>query len=115
MMGVPVYHVYIITNKTKSVLYTGRTDDLPQRIIEHWLERGKPRTFAGRYHCYYLLYFEDTRYVLNAIEREKEIKGWRRSKKEELITEFNPEWKFLNEEIMEWPPLDPFHRKDFYK
>ncbi|MCE7993475.1 MAG: GIY-YIG nuclease family protein [Roseivirga sp.] len=114
-MAAPVYHIYIVTNKTKSVLYTGRTDDLPQRVIEHWLERGKPRTFAGRYHCHYLVYFEDTRYVLNAIEREKEIKGWTRAKKEALITEFNPEWKFLNEEIMEWPPIDPFHRNDFYE
>ena len=107
------YYVYITTNSKKTVLYTGRTDNLPQRITEHWLNRGKPDTFAGKYQCYNLLYFEHSKYVLNTIEREKEIKGWLRSKKESLITEFNPAWKFLNSEIMEWPPLDPFHRKDF--
>jgi putative endonuclease len=113
MMSEPSFYVYIITNKTKTVLYTGRTDNLAQRLTEHWIERGKPKTFAGRYHCHYLLYFEETRYVLNSIEREKEIKGWKRSKKEELINEFNPGWKFLNEGIMGWPPVDPFHRKDW--
>lgn len=114
-MSPPTFYVYIITNKAMTVLYTGRTNNLAQRLTEHWMERGKPQTFSGRYSCHYLLYFEDTRYVLNAIDREKEIKGWRRSKKVELITEFNPSWDFLNEEIMEWPPIDPFHRKDMYK
>ncbi|OEK00243.1 endonuclease [Roseivirga sp. 4D4] len=107
------YYVYITTNKTKTVLYTGRTDNLMQRITEHWLNRGKPETFAGKYHCYNLLYFEHSKYVLNTIAREKEIKGWVRSKKEKLIREFNPNWDFLNSEIMEWPPSDAFHRGDF--
>jgi putative endonuclease len=107
------YYVYITTNQTKTVLYTGRTNNLPQRITEHWLKRGTSETFTGKYHCYHLLYFEHTKYVLNAIEREKEIKGWLRTKKEALILEFNPEMKFLNSEIMEWPPTDKFHREDF--
>jgi len=109
------FYVYITTNESKSVLYTGRTDNLPQRIAEHWLKRGSEDTFAGKYHCFNLVYFEHSKYVNNSIAREKEIKGWLRTKKERLISEFNPEWKFLNNEIMEWPPIDPFHREDLHK
>ena len=75
------YTVYIVTNPTKSVLYVGITNDLAQRLVEHYMERGKPSTFAGRYFCYNLLYYEDFQYVQDAIAREKEIKKWRRSKK----------------------------------
>ena len=53
-----------------------------------------------RISVYYLLYYERSTYINNMIEREKEIKGWRRSKKETLINEFNPGWKFLNEEVV---------------
>ena len=109
------FYTYITTNPNRSVLYVGRTDDLLQRITEHYLNRGKPETFAGRYYCYNLLYYEETPYVLNSIDRENQLKGWRRSKKEALINETNPDWKFLNSELMEWPPIDPFHRGDFYK
>ena len=109
------FFIYITTNPNKSVLYIGRTDNLLQRITEHYLNRGKPETFAGKYYCYNLIYYEETPYVLNAIARESQLKGWRRSKKEALISEINPEWKFLNSEIMKWPPEDPFHRGDFYK
>jgi len=106
------YTVYIVTNPIKSVLYVGITNDLAQRLVEHYIERGKPSTFAGRYYCYNLLYYEDFQYVEDAIAREKEIKKWRRSKKEALINKFNPEWKFLNNEILRWPPREQFHRKD---
>lgn len=100
------YFTYIITNSTKTTLYTGMTNNLEQRLIEHYLNRGQSKTFAGRYYCYYLLYYERFPKPMMAIEREKEIKDWNRSLKEQLITEFNPSWKFLNSEIMEWPP-DP--------
>ncbi|HVF95757.1 MAG TPA: hypothetical protein VM871_00465, partial [Flavisolibacter sp.] len=54
---------------------------------------------------YWLLYFEEHKYINNAIARENEIKGWRREKKLQLIAEMNPELKFLNEEIFgKWPP-----------
>ena len=109
------FYVYITTNPNRTVLYVGRTDDLPQRMVEHWLNRGKPETFAGRYYCYNLIYYEDTPYVLNSIERENQLKGWRRDKKENLIRAFNPNWNFLNSEILEWPPQDPFHRGDLYQ
>ncbi len=107
------YYVYIVTNFKKTVLYTGMTNDLEQRIIEHYLDKGNEKTFTGKYHTFYLLFYESSVYINNTIAREKEIKGWRRSKKEELINSFNPEWKFLNEELFgKWPPDETFHRKD---
>ena len=77
---------------------------MPQRLIEHYLNRGNPNSFAGKYHCYNLLYYENYKYVNDAIDREKKIKGWTRKKKEILVEEENPEWKFLNSTIMKWPP-----------
>ena len=96
--------IYILTNSSKKVLYVGVTKDLETRIIQHYNERGNPKTFAGRYYCYYLIYFEYHHTPIGGIEREKEIKGWRRSKKEELINSFNPDWLFLNDQITHWPP-----------
>ncbi|MBX3241156.1 MAG: GIY-YIG nuclease family protein [Chitinophagaceae bacterium] len=109
----PSYYVYILTNFTRTVLYTGITNNLQQRIIEHYLMRGNQKIFTGRYNCFYLLYYEDFRYVNDAIAREKEIKGWSRAKKVALIQSFNVEMKFLNDELFdEWPPKEMFHRKD---
>jgi len=106
------YYVYILSNYKKTVLYTGMTNNLEQRIIEHYLERGNAKTFTGKYHVFYLLYYECTQYVNNAIAREKEIKSFSRKRKEELINAFNPEWKFLNHELLsKWPPKNAVHRK----
>jgi putative endonuclease len=98
------YHVYILTNPKMKVLYTGVTNDLKRRLVEHYRNRGDSKTFAGRYYCYNLIYYESHHSVSGAIEREKEIKDWNRSKKEALINSFNPSWKFLNSEITDWPP-----------
>ena len=107
------YSVYMLTNKSKKVLYTGMTNDLEQRIIEHYIDRIEKKTFNGKYNCHFLVFYETYRYVNDAIAREKEIKGWLRIKKDKLITDFNPGWKFLNEELLgEWPPKDIFHRRD---
>ncbi len=107
------YFVYILTNYKKTVLYTGVTNNLEQRIKEHYLEKGNSKTFTGKYNAFYLLYYECTKYINNAIAREKEIKGWNRRKKEDLINSFNKSWKFLNHELLgEWPPKDASHRKD---
>lgn len=103
-MQIRRYYCYILTNPTKTVLYTGITNNLGQRLIEHYLNRGKQSTFAGRYNCYNLIYFEAFNSPEDAIHREKEIKGWTRSKKETLIATYNPEWKFMNSEITDWPP-----------
>jgi putative endonuclease len=95
------YLVYIVTNKNKTVLYTGITNDIGRRLYEHE-EASKPfryPSFAGHYNSFYLLYYERYEFVEDAIRREKEIKGWRRSKKEALINTENPEWRFLNDEI----------------
>ncbi len=95
------YFVYITTNPNKTVLYVGITNDLERRIAEHKANRGKPDSFAGKYYCYNLVFWQRFDYVNDAIDAEKEIKDWTRAKKEELIREFNPAWKFLNEEIKE--------------
>lgn len=108
------YYVYILTNYKKTVLYTGMTNNLEQRIIEHYLDRGNLKSFTGKYHVFYLLFYESSGYINNVIAREKEIKGWRRSKKSDLIKSFNPELKFLNEELIgNWPPDEIIaHRKN---
>ncbi len=93
------YFVYILTNPAKTVLYTGMTNDITTRLAQHLEKRGTKESFAGKYHCYNLVYWERHQFVQHAIEREKEIKGWSRKKKERLIEEFNPDWKFLNGEV----------------
>ncbi|TGE20023.1 GIY-YIG nuclease family protein [Hymenobacter elongatus] len=98
------YFVYIVTNPTKTVLYTGITNDLETRLHQHCENRDLPTTFAGRYHCYLLLYFEHYREVEQAIAREKEIKGWTRLKKEALVRQFNPEWQIIDPQL--WQPAE---------
>lgn len=101
------YYIYIVTNPERNVLYTGVTNDLSLRLIEHWVNRGNPKTFAGKYYCYNLIFYEEFRYINDAIAREKEIKGWRRQKKFDLIKTTNPDWTFLNPEFCgEWPPKE---------
>ena len=100
-LGSHNYIVYIVTNKNKTVLYTGITNDINRRLYEHE-ESSKQfwyKSFAGHYNAHFLLYYERYEFVEDAIAREKEIKGWRRSKKESLIKIENPEWKFLNDEV----------------
>jgi putative endonuclease len=92
------YYVYIITNPKRTVLYIGVTNNLDRRLEEHLHDNMNERkTFAGKYFCYYLIYYEWYQNVQAAIEREKEIKGWKRVKKEKLISSFNPDWRFLND------------------
>ena len=95
------FYVYIITNPNKSVLYIGVTNDLTRRLYEHKENKGDKSTFAGNYYCYNLIYYEHFTHIDHAIEREKEIKKWRREKKESLISTLNPEWRFLNDEVNE--------------
>ncbi|MEP7164178.1 MAG: GIY-YIG nuclease family protein [Ferruginibacter sp.] len=108
-----LYYVYILSNKSKTVLYTGMTNNLEQRIIEHYIDRIDKKHFTGKYNCHFLIFYEYYKYVNDAIAREKEIKGWVRAKKNDLITAFNPGWKIFNEELLgEWPPNSIYHRKD---
>jgi putative endonuclease len=106
-----LYFVYIVTSPSKKVLYTGVTNNLEQRLVEHYLNRGNRKTFAGRYSCYHLVYYEEFKYISEAIAREKEIKGWKRRKKEGLINTKNPNWNILNNAVcMCWPPKILFKR-----
>lgn len=104
------YYIYIVTNPEKGVLYTGITNNLVRRLAEHRFNKGKDETFAGRYYCYNLIYYELFQYVKDAIAREKEIKGWRRQKKLDLIKTMNPQWTFLNQTVCDgWPPEEARH------
>jgi putative endonuclease len=86
------YYVYILTNISQT-LYIGVTNDLQRRIHEHRVGLGSE--FTRKYHVHQLVYYESTNNVSTAIEREKELKSWRRSRKLDLIREKNPEWKDL--------------------
>jgi len=100
LKGLHNYYVYILTNIQKTVLYIGVTNNLNRRLTEHEKDaRTEKKHFTGRYNVYYLVFFERFQYINEAIKREKELKGWSRIKKENLIREFNPKWNFLNEEI----------------
>ena len=94
------YYVYITTNTTKSTLYTGVTNNLHRRVKEHYINRGNKETFVGKYYCFNLLYYERFNNIEDAIIREKQIKRWRREKKNDLINKFNPDWRFLNKELI---------------
>ena len=84
------YFTYITSNPGRTVLYTGVTNNLERRMAEHFDARGNPATFAGKYYCYDLVYWETTPSITGAIAREKEIKGWTRAKKDALIASQNP-------------------------
>lgn len=101
-IGTHNYFVYIVTNKTKTTLYTGVTNNLSARLWQHKEDsENKGKSFAGKYKCVHLVYYEHFDYIQDAIDHEKEIKGWTRKKKETLIESFNPSWRFLNDDIEE--------------
>ncbi len=93
------YYVYILTNKHKTVLYTGVTRDLIRRVYEH-KNHSDPNSFTAKYHVDKLIYFEETSNVNAAIEREKQIKSWSRSRKTGLIFEKNPHWVDLYPQLL---------------
>lgn len=97
--GTHNYYVYILTNKNRTVLYIGFTNDLKARLYYHSHPEANSIHFTHRYRCKYLVYYEHYSQVDIAIDREKQIKKWRREKKDQLIDEFNPSWSFLNDEI----------------
>ena len=93
--GYHVYYVYIITNKAKTVLYIGLTNNLKRRLQEH-KNKLNPSSFSAKYNVHYLLYYEKFTWIQLAIARETEIKGWLRIKKIDLIKTMNSELNFLN-------------------
>ena len=92
------YYVYMMTNKTHSTLYTGVTNNLERRVYEH--KNKIADGFTKKYNCTKLVYFEHGNNIEGAIVREKEIKGWVRSKKDELIKALNPELQDLSLNIL---------------
>ena len=93
------YYVYILTNKNHTVLYTGVTRDLVRRVYEHKNHADK-NSFTAKYKVDKLVYFEETIDVRAAIEREKQIKSWSRSRKTDLIFNMNPHWVDLYNQIL---------------
>jgi len=87
-------YVYILTNERHTVLYIGVTADLPRRIQEH--QQGLDTGFTKKYNAHklvYTAYFDD---IQNAINREKQMKKWKREWKENVINEYNPQWEELS-------------------
>jgi putative endonuclease len=99
--GYQTYYVYIITNRYRSSFYIGVTNNLSIRLLQHIenIETGN-KTFASRYQIQFLVYFEKFTWIQLAIAREKELKGWKREKKLELIRSFNENFEFLNDRFV---------------
>ena len=89
------YYVYILTNYSRTVLYTGMTNDLERRIFEH-KQKLNPKSFSSKYQVSLLIWFETHNDVNEAIRREKLIKRWKRIWKIDLIEKENPKWVDLS-------------------
>jgi len=88
------YYVYLVTNWNNKVMYLGVTKNLERRLYEH--KNKLVKGFTEKYNVNKLVYFEETQDVTAAIAREKEIKKWRREKKNQLVNRMNPNWKDLS-------------------
>ena len=89
----------MMTNRSRVVLYTGVTNDLQHRVWEH--QNGAVRGFTKKYKLHTLVYHETYHDIRDAIAREKEIKGWLRSKKNVLVETLNPKWADLSRTLFE--------------
>ena len=94
------YYVYLLTNWNNKVMYIGVTNNLERRLFEH--KNKLVKGFTEKYNVHRFVYYEETQDIKVALEREKEIKKWRREKKDNLVIAVNPGWKDLSEE---WLPL----------
>lgn len=90
------YYVYILTNRTHRVLYTGVTNNIVRRLFEH-KNKVNDGCFTSRYNVNKLVFFQEFKYIRDAIHYEKVVKGWLRKRKIELINEFNPNWDDLGD------------------
>jgi putative endonuclease len=97
----PRYYVYILSNASRT-LYIGMTNDLVRRVREH--KQKVTPGFTSKYNVTQLVYFEETSHPQAAIEREKELKSWKRAKKVKLISAANPTWR----DLAEGEELQPF-------
>jgi putative endonuclease len=92
---IPSAWIYILTNKNNTTLYVGVTNDLSTRLWEHQTKQN-PKCFTARYNLNKLIYYEEFESIIEAIDREKYIKGKTRKWKEELIKLMNPDWLDLS-------------------
>jgi putative endonuclease len=96
------YFTYILASRRNGTLYVGVTNNLLKRINEH--KNKKASAFTKKYNVNKLVYYEECGDINAAIQREKQLKNWKRSWKIKLIEDFNPEWKDLYNKLM---GLDP--------
>lgn len=93
-----MYYIYIVANRTNSTIYIGVTRDIIKRVYQH--KEKLVDGFTKKYNCNKLVYYEILEDPESAINREKQLKKWRRDKKDKLIDNLNPEWKDLYGEII---------------
>ena len=93
-----IYYVYILSNYTNSTLYIDVTNDLKRRIYEH--KNKLISGFSSKYNVNKLVYFEETTDIKSAIQREKNLKKWKREWKDELIKKNNPSFYDLSKEFL---------------
>ena len=93
------YYVYILANATNVAIYVGVTKDLVRRVYKH-RHHADPNSFTARHNIHKLVYYEYTTDVTAAIEREKQIKGWNRKRKNKLVETMNPNWEDLYDRIL---------------
>jgi len=98
-MNTKFYFVYILASRKNGTLYIGVTSNLPKRVWEH--KNNLVEGFTKKYNVHNLVYFEQTENVNSAIQREKQLKKWKREWKIELIEKDNPEWKDLYKKILD--------------
>jgi putative endonuclease len=98
-LRIQLYYVYILTNASNKILYTGVTNDLERRCYEH--KHKLLKGFTQKYNVNKLIYFEIFEDIILAISREKQIKGYSRAKKVALIDKLNKNWDelFYNEKV----------------
>ena len=95
----PNAYVYFMANKSNNVLYLGVTNNIQRRVWEHKNEINKD-CFTSKYQCHKVVYIERTSSIRAAIEREKQLKNWKREWKNELIEKQNPKWMDLSGELL---------------
>lgn len=92
-----MYYVYILTNQKNTTLYIGVTNNIARRITEH--KNNVVAGFTAKYNLHKLVYVEQFNDAYSAISREKQLKGWKRIKKDNLINQFNPQWQDVSNDI----------------
>jgi len=108
-----IFYVYILSNYERTTFYIGFTNDIIRRIIEH--KNGCGSVFTSKYKLSFLVYYEEYKYARDAISREKELKGWLRKKKIDLIKSVNPEMNDLSHELLEMYQIDEEEVKLYLK